>query len=64
MNRRDFLGLTSIAPFAPRTFHRSAMVDAAQQAWRRDGAGRLARIGVLTPHFDPVPESEMVAMAP
>ncbi len=32
--------------------------------WQSDGAGSLARIGVLTPDFDPVPESEMWAMAP
>jgi hypothetical protein len=32
--------------------------------WQPDGAGSLARIGVLTPDFDPVPESEMWAMAP
>ena len=29
-----------------------------------DGLGSLARIGVLTPDNDPVPESEMWAMAP
>jgi hypothetical protein len=33
-------------------------------SWQSDGAGALARIGVLTPHFDPVPESELWAMAP
>lgn len=32
--------------------------------WRPDGAGWRARIGVLTPHLDPVPESEFQAMAP
>jgi maleate isomerase len=32
--------------------------------WQPDGAGSLARVGVLTPDFDPVPESEMWAMAP
>jgi maleate isomerase len=32
--------------------------------WQSDGAGSLARIGVLTPNVDPVPESEMWAMAP
>ena len=31
--------------------------------WRRDGAGWRARIGLLTPHFDPVPETEFQAMA-
>ena len=32
--------------------------------WQPDGVGSLARMGVLTPDFDPVPESEMWAMAP
>jgi maleate isomerase len=32
--------------------------------WQPDGAGWRARIGVLTPHFDTVPESEFQAMAP
>jgi maleate isomerase len=32
--------------------------------WQSDGVGSFARIGVLTPAFDPVPESEMWAMAP
>ena len=32
--------------------------------WQPDGAGSLARVGVLTPDSDPVPESEMWAMAP
>ncbi len=32
--------------------------------WSPDGAGKIARIGVLTPHLDPVPESEFYTMAP
>ncbi len=32
--------------------------------WRPDGAGTRARIGVLTPHLDPVPETEFNALAP
>ena len=32
--------------------------------WQPDGAGWRARIGVLTPHFDGVPESECWMMAP
>src|SRR6478672_5562183 len=34
------------------------------QDWRRDGWGAVARIGVLTPHADVGPESELQAMAP
>ena len=32
--------------------------------WQPDGTGYRARIGVLTPHLDPVPESEFQALAP
>ena len=32
--------------------------------YRDDGMGRCTRIGVLTPHFDVVPELELNAMAP
>jgi maleate isomerase len=32
--------------------------------WMPDGAGTRAKIGVLTPHLDAVPESEYQAMAP
>jgi maleate isomerase len=34
------------------------------QHWRRDGWDAVARIGVLTPHADVGPESELQAMAP
>jgi maleate isomerase len=32
--------------------------------WQPDGAGLNAKIGVLTPHLDPVPESELMVLAP
>lgn len=32
--------------------------------WQPDGAGSRARIGILTPHLDAVPESEFRALAP
>ena len=32
--------------------------------WQPDGAGVDAKIGILTPHMDPVPESELMALAP
>lgn len=32
--------------------------------WKPDGRGSRARIGVLTPHLDPVPESEIAILAP
>ena len=38
--------------------------EAQGSLWQPDGAGWRARIGVLTPHFDGVPESECWTMAP
>lgn len=32
--------------------------------WQPDGVGARARLGVLTPDFDPVPETEIAAIAP
>jgi maleate isomerase len=32
--------------------------------WWPDGSSDVARIGILTPHLDPVPETELQAMAP
>jgi maleate isomerase len=32
--------------------------------WNPDGRGSRAKIGVLTPHLDPVPESEFTTLAP
>ncbi len=63
MKRRHFISLGSAA--IGISAFRSDQLRAAQRAhWQPDGAGSLARIGVLTPDFDPVPESEMWAMAP
>ncbi len=64
MDRRHFLGLTGLAAVGAQAL-RTAPVHAAQSSrWRPDGAGLLGRLGVLTPEFDPVPETEMAAMAP
>jgi maleate isomerase len=38
--------------------------EARGSLWQPDGAGWRARIGMLTPHFDGVPESECWTMAP
>ena len=32
--------------------------------WQPDGAGWTAKIGILTPHMDPVPETEFQTLAP
>lgn len=45
-------------------FPSAAAASARKPLWRPDGVGSLGRIGVLTPDFDPVPESEMQTMAP
>ena len=62
MRRRQFLAAAvgsaaaSIAAPPPPT----AQAD----PWPADGVGTVARFGVLTPDFDPVPESELWAMLP
>jgi maleate isomerase len=61
INRREFLAATTIAMVPPRAVVASAERE---QRWEPDGVGSLARIGVLTPDDDPVPESEMRMMAP
>lgn len=61
INRREFLASTTIAMVAPPAVPTPAERE---QRWEPDGVGSLARIGVLTPDDDPVPESEMRMMAP
>jgi maleate isomerase len=63
MDRRQFLGL-SLGTTSAWTSRRLRAHAIQEPRWRPDGAGLVARIGVLTPDFDPVPESEMSAMAP
>ena len=63
MQRRHFLMSTVIGSVALSKMRRAAPV-VQQGSWPYDGAGSIARLGVLTPDFDPVPESELWAMAP
>src|SRR4051812_48113616 len=63
MDRRRFLARSTLAVAAAAELQLSARASQSRH-WQADGAGVLARIGVLTPDFDPVPESEMSAMAP
>jgi maleate isomerase len=64
MQRRRFITLGAAAAIATPLL-RSAPSKAAQRPdWQPDGVGAVARIGVLTPDFDPVPETETAAMAP
>ena len=60
MNRRQFVAATAVA-FAPLSVSTS---NGMQPRWEADGVGSLARIGVITPDNDPVPESEFWTLAP
>ena len=63
MHRRTLLRSAALAAFAtPLLPERRVQQQGAR--WQADGVGSRARIGVLTPDFDPVPESEITAMAP
>jgi maleate isomerase len=66
MNRRQFVAATTVAATVAVAFAPPALSESneGQARWEADGVGSLARIGVLTPDDDPVPESEMRTMAP
>lgn len=63
MKRRQLITLAGLTAVGTAAFP-SSFTSQAEIHWKPDGAGLLARIGVLTPTLDPVPESEMCAMAP
>jgi maleate isomerase len=65
MNRRNILGALSLgsgALFSLRTIAAASGSD--RKSWQPDGLGYRARIGLLTPNDDAVPESEFWTMAP
>ena len=65
MNRRNFLTALTLGSETLLSLPASTKIAGADRnAWQPDGSGWRARIGVLTPHFDPVPESEFWTMAP
>src|SRR5215207_2739375 len=64
MKRRRFITLGAAAGIGTPLLRVPTTGTQQQSDWRPDGVGSVARIGVLTPDFDPVPESEMAAMAP
>ena len=65
MKRRHFINLAGVGAIGTTALSSYPLPAVAQNTrWQPDGAGSRARIGVLTPDFDPVPESEMWAMAP
>lgn len=63
MQRRHFVTWAGLSVVGVSTV-RSRPLNAQAAPWQQDGVGTVARFGVLTPDFDPVPESEMWAMAP
>lgn len=56
--------VATVAAFGATILVDCSAALAEARRWRADGVGSLGRFGVLTPDFDPVPESEMWAMAP
>jgi maleate isomerase len=66
MKRKDFIKNSSMLAFGIGVNHKICRDDsnAYLDKWQPDGLGSLAKIGVLTPDFDPVPESEIQAMSP
>ena len=64
MKRRDFIGFSGVALYGTATSRSFFELPEQNEKWEPDGRGSLARIGILTPDFDPVPESEIKAMAP
>lgn len=61
MRRREFLFSAGAGALGAS---RELEARAPGSRWEPDGAGTVGRFGVLTPDFDPVPESELWAMAP
>lgn len=62
MQRRQFA--TTVLSSAAASFPLARSINSQADDWPADGAGNVGRFGVLTPDFDPVPESELWAMAP
>jgi len=64
MQRRQFFALVGMAAIETQGLASARLAASEDSLWQPDGVGSLARIGVLTPDFDPVAESELWAMAP
>ena len=64
MQRRQFITVVGIAALETKNLASATLATSENPSWQPDGVGSVARMGVLTPDFDPVPESEMWAMAP
>jgi hypothetical protein len=63
VQRRHFLISSALGSVAAAGEQRRPL-QAQDVRWQYDGAATAARLGVLTPDFDPVPESELWGMAP
>jgi len=63
MQRRHFLAAAAVGSVGA-SIGRLRLPQIQDTRWQYDGAGTVARFGVLTPDFDPAPESEMWAMVP
>jgi maleate isomerase len=64
MNRRALLRSAVLSVFATPFLPETRLSAQQGPRWQSDGLGSRARVGVLTPDFDPVPETEIAAMAP
>jgi hypothetical protein len=65
MNRRDFLTALGVGWGSLLSLPANAKSGGSGQSnWQPDGLGYRARIGLLTPNDDAVPESELWTMAP
>lgn len=64
MKRRQFVRTAAVVATAELIGEARRASAWAGSPFQHDGAGSVARLGVVTPAFDPVPESEAWAMAP
>jgi maleate isomerase len=64
MKRRDFISFGSVAIYGATATDSVFKLFGEKDNWQPDGCGFLGRIGLLTPDFDPVPESEIRTMTP
>ena len=64
MNKRTFLTALGLAPGTLLSHSSVGEAGSGRNGWQPDGLGYRARIGLLTPNDDAVPESEFWTMAP
>ena len=64
MKRRDFISFAGVGLYSTAAAGSFFKPFGENDNWQPDGRGFIGRIGLLTPDFDPVPESEIRAMTP